>query len=84
MALRPQGRTSAALRILTGDLELKANDSKKACAEYLVVVNFHDDKELKPLALWKLVNALETQGDKTEAEKYRQQLKTSFPDWKNP
>jgi tetratricopeptide (TPR) repeat protein len=84
MTLRPQGRTSAALRILTGDLEMKANDPKKASAEYLVVVNFHDDKELKPIALWKLVNALETQGDKTEAEKYRLQLKTTFPDWKAP
>ena len=73
--------TSAALRILMGDLEMKAGDPKKASAEYLVVVNFHQDKEFKPLALSKLVKALDVQGDKPEAEKYRQQLKTEFPDW---
>ena len=84
LALRPQGRTSAGLRILLGDLEMKAGDAKKASAEYLIVVNFHEDKDLKPIALSKLVTALETQGDKTEAEKYRQQLKSGFPDWKSP
>lgn len=84
LALRPQGRTSAGLRILLGDLEMKAGDAKKASAEYLIVVNFHEDKDLKPLALSKLVTALEKQGDKTEAEKYRQQLEAGFPDWKSP
>lgn len=84
LALRPQGRTSAGLRILLGNLELKAADPKKAAAEYLIVVKFHEDKDLKPLALSKLVTALEQQGDKAEADQYRQQLKTEFPDWKAP
>jgi tetratricopeptide (TPR) repeat protein len=82
LALRPQGRTSGGLRILIGDLEMKAGDPKKASAEYLIVVGFLDDKELKPLALHKLIEALEKQGDNAEAEKYRQQLKAEFPDWK--
>lgn len=82
LELRPQGRTSAGLRILVGDLELKADDASKAAAEYLIVVKFHEDKDLKPLALSKLIEALEKQGDKAEAEKYRQQLKSEFPDWK--
>ena len=84
LALRPQGRTSAGLRILLGDLEMKAGDPRKAAAEYLIVVNFHDDKELKPLALWKLIGALEAQGDKAEADKYRRVLETDFADWKAP
>jgi tetratricopeptide (TPR) repeat protein len=84
LALRPQGRTSAGLRILLGNLEMKANDPKKASAEYLIVVKFHEDKDLKPLALWKLIAALDQQGDKAEAEKYRQQLKSEFPEWKTP
>jgi tetratricopeptide (TPR) repeat protein len=82
LALRPQGRTSGGLRILSGDLLMKAGDAKKASAEYLVVVGFLDDRELKPLALSKLVAALEAQHDKAEAEKYRRQLKAEFPDWK--
>jgi len=84
LALRPQGRTSAGLRILLGNLEMKAGDPKKASAEYLIVVKFHEDKDLKPLALWKLVAALDQQGDKAEAENYRQQLKAEFPEWKAP
>jgi len=83
-ALHPQGRTSAGLRILSGDLDMKADDPKKAAAAYLFVVKFHEDKDLKPLALWKLIQALEKQDDKTEAEKYRQQLKSEFPVWKAP
>jgi tetratricopeptide (TPR) repeat protein len=84
LELRPQGRTSGGLRILKGDLEMKANDPKLASAEYLIVVGFLDDKELKPLALWKLIQALEAQGDAAEAEKTRQQLQQEFPDWKAP
>lgn len=81
-ALRPQGRTSGGLRILTGDLEMKAGDARKAAAEYLVVVGFMEDKELKPLALHKLAEAFTKQGNAAEAEKYRAQLAAEFPDWK--
>jgi tetratricopeptide (TPR) repeat protein len=83
MKLQPQGRTSAGLRILRGDLEMKANDPRKAAAEYLIVANFHEDKELKPKALDGLVKALKLQGDNSQAEKYRDQLQSEFPDWKS-
>ncbi len=84
LALRPQGHTSAGLNILVGDLELTAGDARTAAGKYLIVVEFHDDRELKPLALWKLIQALEQQGDRAEAEKYRQKLKAEFPGWKPP
>jgi tetratricopeptide (TPR) repeat protein len=84
LALRPQGHTSAGLNILVGDLELQAGDPKTAAGKYLIVVEFHDDKELKPLALWKLIQALEQQGDRAEAKKYAPKLKTEFPNWKPP
>ena len=84
LELRPQGHTSAGLNILVGDLDLKAGDAKTAAGKYLIVVEFHDDQELKPLALSKLILALEKQDDRSEAEKYRQRLKTEFPDWKAP
>ena len=38
----------------------------------------------KPLALSKLIIALDQQGDKAEADQYRQQLKSEFPEWKAP
>ncbi len=85
IALRPQGHTSAGLKILDGDLDLQAGDAKMAAGKYQTVVQFNvDDRELKPLALWKLVQVLELQADKAEAEKYRQQLATEFPAWKAP
>ncbi|GAA5129137.1 hypothetical protein GCM10023212_36750 [Luteolibacter yonseiensis] len=84
-SLHPQGHTAAGLNILYGDLEMNAGNPGPAAAKYQVVVLFHvDDKELKPVALWKLIQALEKQADQPEAEKYRQQLQTEFPDWKAP
>ncbi len=85
IALRPQGHTRAGLNILDGDLDLQAGNAKMAGGKYQIVVQFNvDDKELKPLALWKLIQALEQQADSAEAEKYRLQLKTEFPAWKPP
>ena len=63
---------------------MKAGTPRKAAAEFLIVVNFHNDRELKPLALWKLIQALESSGDKSEAGKYRRELESAFPDWKAP
>jgi len=80
--LRPQGRTSAALRILSGDLFLKENDFKQAAANYLNVVNFHEDKDLKPLALSKLSEVFTKAGDAGEASKYAGQLQAEYPGWK--
>jgi len=84
LELHPQGHTSAGLNILVGDLELKAGDLKTAAGKYLIVVEFHDDKELKPLALWKLIQVLDQQSDLAEAAKYRQKLAAEFPSWKPP
>lgn len=84
LALNPQGRTSAGLRILLGDLETEANELGKAAAAYIYVVNFSVDKDLKPLALSKLIKVLELQQNTSEAAKYTQQLITEFPAWKVP
>jgi tetratricopeptide (TPR) repeat protein len=84
LALHPQGHTSAGLNILVGDLKMKSGDLKTAAGKYLIVVEFHDDKDLKPLALWKLIQVLDQQSDQAEAAKYRQKLTTEFPAWKPP
>jgi tetratricopeptide (TPR) repeat protein len=81
-ALRPQGRTSAGLRILSGDLNFKARNFGPAAADFLNVIQFHEDADLKPLAISKYIRVLEEQGKAAEAEKFRSQLKTEFPDWK--
>jgi len=84
LELRPQGRTSAGLRVLAGDLEMLGGNFKKAAAEYLVVVQFIDDKDFKPLALHKLAGALERQGDADGSANSRRQLTEEFPDWNPP
>ncbi|MFT3991411.1 MAG: tetratricopeptide repeat protein [Luteolibacter sp.] len=80
--LRPSGRTSAQLRLLSGDLFFEGKDYKRAAADYLTIVSLHEDKDLKPLALHHLAEAYAKSGDNAEAEKYRTQLKTEFPAWK--
>lgn len=82
--LHPQGRTSAGLLILSGDLNVESDQLGAAGADYLKVISFHEDKDLKPLAIWKYIHVLEKEGKTEEVEKYRQQLKSDFPEWKEP
>lgn len=82
--LNPQGRTSAGLRIVSGDLHAQKESLGEAAADYLAVIQFNQDADLKPLAIHKYILLLEKQNKKEEAEKYKAQLKKEFPDWKAP
>lgn len=84
LALRPQGRTSAYLRIVSADLHIEEGDLGKAAADYLYVINFHDDADLKPLAIHKYIGVLEKQGNAIEAAKFKAKLAAEFPAWKAP
>lgn len=84
LALRPQGRTSAYLRIVSGDLYIEENNLGQAAADYLYVINFHDDADLKPLSIHKYIQVLEKQGNAAEAAKFASKLAAEFPDWKAP
>lgn len=82
LLLRPQGRTKAGLLLLSGDLFVLADDLAQGGAQYMIVVELHDDKDIKPKALHALIGVLEKQGDNAAADSYRQQLQMDFPDWK--
>ncbi|MES2981159.1 MAG: tetratricopeptide repeat protein [Verrucomicrobiota bacterium] len=84
LVLNPQGRTSAGLRIVSGDLHAQKENIGAAAADYLYVIQFSQDADLKPLAIHKYILLLEKQNKEDEAEKYKTQLKTEFPDWKAP
>ncbi|WP_411826733.1 tetratricopeptide repeat protein [Luteolibacter sp. AS25] len=84
LGLRPQGRTSAGLRILSGDLHLKEGNEGQSGADYLYVIQFHEDTDLKPLAIHKYIGVLEKQGKAAEATKFKTQLASDFPNWKAP
>lgn len=84
LVLNPQGRTSAGLRIVSGDLHVQKESLGEAAADYLYVIQFNQDADLKPLAIHKYILLLEKQNKNEEAEKYKTQLKTEFPNWKAP
>ncbi len=84
LGLRPQGRTSAGLRVVSGDLHVHEEKLGQAAADYLTVINFHEDADLKPLAIHKLIQVLEAQGKAEEVAKYQAQLAADFPEWKAP
>jgi tetratricopeptide (TPR) repeat protein len=84
LELHPQGRTSAGLRIVSGDLHVLKENVGEAAADYLYVIQFNQDADLRPLAIHKYVLLLEKQNKNDEAEKYKTQLRSEFPDWKAP
>lgn len=84
LKLRPQGRVGAGIRLALGDAATATNDLESAASHYVVVANLIDDKELKPLALWKLMKTLEKQGNPAEARRYQGILQSDFPGFKPP
>ena len=84
LALHPQGRTSSHLRIVSGDLHIVEGNIGQAAADYLYVINFQDDADLKPLAISKYIQVLEKQGKADDAAKYKAQLAKDFANWKAP
>ena len=84
LVLNPQGRTSAGLRIVSGDLHAQKLSFGEASADYLYVIQFSEDPDLKPLSIHQYILLLEKQNKTVEADKYKTQLKTEFPNWKAP
>jgi len=84
LALRPQGRTSAHLRVVSGDLYFQENNLSQAAADYLYVINFYEDADLKPLAIHHYIGVLKKQANTAEAAKFATKLATEFPAWKAP
>lgn len=84
LELRPEGQIGGSVRILSGELYLRAGQAEAAARDFIYVVSFIDDRDLKPRALWKLSQALSKKGDTAEAAKYDDQLKKEFPAWQIP
>jgi tetratricopeptide (TPR) repeat protein len=84
LELRPEGQIGGSVRILSGELYLRAGQAEAAARDFIYVVSFIDDRDLKPRALWKLSQALTKKGDSAEAAKYDEQLKKEFPAWQIP
>ncbi len=79
--MRPKGNVNAELRLILGDIAYNSQDFAGAAAHYVVVVQFADDKKLKPAALFKAHQALQKKGDAKEAKHYLNTLNEEFPDY---
>ncbi len=84
LALRPEGRIGGGVRMLSGELKLRAGEAGAAAGDFVYVVTLIDDRDLKPRALWRLSQALGKTGDSAGATQYEQQLLKEFPAWKAP
>lgn len=84
LSLRPEGRIGANLHMLRGDILLAEGKPEDAIRSYILPVQLMDDDDrvVKPLALFKLVNALEKAGKTSDAQKYRDELQRKYPNWK--
>ena len=81
LQLRPKGRVNAELRLVLGDISYSRKDYGGAANFYVVVVEFADDRELRPEALFKAHQALDKKGDTAQSRVYLGMLNEEFPSY---
>ncbi|MBP3498512.1 MAG: tetratricopeptide repeat protein [Akkermansia sp.] len=81
IALGIDGPIKSSLFITLGDAYYLDHEYGEAAKYYGRTANVVSDKELKPLALYKIVCALKKCGKDGEAVQYEQALKNEFPQW---
>lgn len=82
IALGVDGPIKSSLFIALGDTYFVDRSYDDAARYYGRVANIVSDVELRPLATYKLVVALNQAGKKAEAEQYEKTLNQDFPSWK--
>jgi tetratricopeptide (TPR) repeat protein len=83
-ALKPQGPMESEASIVFGDVCMAEGKPDQAREKYAAVALFIEDARLKPLAISRLIKALEATHDTTKAEQYRKELAEKFPNWTEP
>lgn len=81
IALGIDGPIKSSLFITLGDACYVDKEYSEAAKYYGRTANVVSDKELKPLALYKITCALKKCGKDGEAAQYEQALKNEFPQW---
>lgn len=77
-----QGRQNAEARVLLGEIAMAEGDPERAAQLFVIVCELYDDPVMTPLAMTRMVEALEAQGKTDEANDYRQQLKARYPNYR--
>lgn len=81
IAMGIDGPIKSSLFITLGDAWFADGDFAEAAKYYGRTANVVSDKELKPMALYKIVKALQLCGKAGEAAQYEQNLNAEFPGW---
>ncbi|MAT46244.1 MAG: hypothetical protein CMO35_02300 [Verrucomicrobiaceae bacterium] len=82
LSLKPYGTVQAGLHMTLADIDMHRMNYESAAANYLKASRmFIDDREIKPLGLFRAADALEKNGQPGEAAKIRKQLRQEFPGW---
>ena len=82
LALKPYGTVQAGLYMALADIAMSRMDYESAATNYLKASRmFIDDREIKPLGLFRAAEALEKNGQLEEAARIRKQLRQEFPGW---
>lgn len=80
-ALKPQGALNAEASIQFGDIKMAQKDPTAAQEKYAGVAVLIEDARLKPLAISRLIKALDANGKTAQADEYRKELSEKFPTW---
>ncbi len=80
--LKPQGALEAEASIVFGDVWMALQKPEEAQKKYAGVALLIEDKRLKPMAISRLIKALEANQDLDKAADYRKELAEQFPQWK--
>lgn len=83
LALRPEGRAGASLHMLRGEVYEAQGSIKEAIRSYVLPVQLmaDTDRVVKPKALKKLISALEKDGQRDVAQRYKDELDRKYPGW---
>lgn len=81
IALGIDGPIKSSLFLSLGDAFFIAGEFAEAAKYYGRTANVVSDHEMKPMALYKIVRALQLCGKEGEAIQYEQNLKSEFPGW---
>jgi tetratricopeptide (TPR) repeat protein len=80
--LKPQGALEAEASIVFGDIWMALDKPDEAQKKYAGVALLIEDARLKPMAISRLIKALEANQDADKAAQYRKELADQFPNWK--
>ncbi len=84
IALGIDGPIKFSVFIALGDAFYAEGNYAEAAKYYGRTANVVSDKELKPVALYKIVSALKQSGKDGEAVQYEENLRAEFPGWVPP